>query len=66
MKRKVRIRAGQEDPEEEEKYKSTLSLTSTLDRVRGQGYIPAPLNPGMTQSAHHTVGWVGSRPGLHW
>jgi len=42
----VHPRIGQEGPEGEQKYSSTLSLTSELDRVGGQRHAPAALPPG--------------------
>ena len=38
-----------EGPEGEERYSSTLSLTSALDVVGGHRHAPDPLPPEMTQ-----------------
>jgi hypothetical protein len=48
-KGKVHPRTGQESPEGEERYSSTLSLTSALDGVGGQRHVPAVLRPGKTR-----------------
>jgi hypothetical protein len=48
-KGKVYSRKGHEGPEMEQRYSSTLSLTSELDGVGGQGHAPAALAPGKTQ-----------------
>jgi len=45
-KSKVHPRTGLEGPEGEERYGSTLSLTSALDGVGGQRHDPAALPPG--------------------
>ena len=39
-------RTGHESPEGEQRYRSTLSLTSALDGVGGQRHVPAALPPG--------------------
>ena len=46
-KGKVRPRTGQEGPEGERRYSSTLSLTSALDGVGGQRHALAALLPRM-------------------
>ena len=46
VKAKVHPRAGHEGPEGEQKYRSTLSLTSALDGVDVQRHDPAALPPG--------------------
>ena len=43
---KVHLRAGHEDPEGEQRYSSTLPLSSELDGLGGQRHAPAPLPPG--------------------
>jgi hypothetical protein len=43
---KVHPTTGQQDPEVEKRYSSTLSLTSALDEVGGQRHAPAALPPG--------------------
>jgi hypothetical protein len=54
---------GHEGPEGEQKYSSTLSLTSALD-----GWVvnatPRPLYPQERPGTHFIVGWVGPRAGL--
>jgi hypothetical protein len=42
-------RTGHEGPEGEQRYSSTLSLTSALDGVGGQHHAPAALPPGKTR-----------------
>jgi len=49
VKGKVRPRTGHEGPEGEQRYSSTLSLTSALDVVGGQRHAPAALPPGKTR-----------------
>jgi len=61
---KVHSRTGHEGQEKEQRYRSTLSLTSELDVVGGQRHAPAALPPGMTPGTHYTGGWVG--PGAAW
>ena len=53
-----------EGPEGEQKYSSTLSLTSALNAVGGQRYAPAALPPGNRPGTHCTGGWVDPRAGL--
>ena len=48
-KAKVHPRTGQEGLEVEQRYSSTLSLTSALDGVGGQRHCPAALPPGNTR-----------------
>ena len=45
----IHPRTGNEDPEWEWRYSSTLSLTSALDGVGGQRHAPAVLSPGKTR-----------------
>jgi hypothetical protein len=61
---KVRPRTGHEGPEEEERYSSTLSLTSELDGGVWPTPRPGRFTPGKRPSTHFTRGWVGSRAGL--
>jgi hypothetical protein len=42
-------RKGHEGREVEQRYSSTLSLTSALDGVGGQRHVPAALPPGKTR-----------------
>ena len=42
-KGKVQPRTGHEGPEGEQRYNSTLSVTSALDGVGGQRHAPAAL-----------------------
>jgi hypothetical protein len=51
---KVKVKfalAGHEGPEGEQRYSSTLSSTSALDRVGGQRHVQASLPPGNTRYA---------------
>jgi hypothetical protein len=48
-KDKVHPRAGHEGQEWEQRYSSTLSLTSALEGVGGQRNAPAVLTPGKTR-----------------
>jgi hypothetical protein len=57
VKGKVRPRTGLEGPEGEQRYSSTVSLTSALD---GGG----PLYPQERTGTHFIGGWVGPRAGL--
>jgi len=43
---KVHPRTGQEDPDREKRYISTLSLTSVQGGVGGQSHVLATLTPG--------------------
>jgi hypothetical protein len=49
LKVKVHPRTGHEDPEGEQRYSYTLSLTSALDGVGGQRHARAALPPGKTR-----------------
>jgi len=60
----VHPRTGLEGPEGEERYTSTLSLTSALDGGGGQCPAPAALPLGKRSSTHCIGGWVGPRVGL--
>jgi hypothetical protein len=44
----VHTRTGYKGPEVENRYSSTLSLTSALDGLIGQRHAPADLPPGKT------------------
>jgi len=48
-KGKVHPITGHEGPEGEQRYSSTLSLTSALDGMGGQRHTPAALPPGKTR-----------------
>jgi len=61
---KVHPRTGHGGPEREQRYSSTLSLTSVLDGVGGQRHAPAVLPLGKRPSTHCIGGRVGSRAGL--
>ena len=63
-KGKVHPRTGHECPEGEQRYSSTLSLTSALDEVDGQRHAPAALYPRERTSTNCVGGWVGPRAGL--
>jgi hypothetical protein len=49
VKGKVHSRTGLEGPEVEQRYSSTLSLTSAQDGVGGQRHVLAALPPGKTR-----------------
>jgi hypothetical protein len=49
VKVKVHPRTGHEGPEGEQRFSSTLSLTTALDGVGGQRHAPAALPPGKTR-----------------
>jgi hypothetical protein len=49
---KVHHRTGYEDPEGEERYSPTFSLTSKLDGVGGQCHAPADLLPAKRPDTH--------------
>jgi hypothetical protein len=60
----VHPRTGHEGPEGEERYSSTLSLTSALDGVGGQRYAPPTLSPGKTRyPLYRRVGGLQGRSG---
>ena len=54
-KGKVHPITDHDAPEVEERYSSTLSLTSALDGVGGQRHAPAALRPGKTR---YPAGWA--------
>jgi hypothetical protein len=45
----VRVITGHEGPEGEQRYSSTLSLTSALDGMDGKRHAAAALSPGKTR-----------------
>ena len=47
-------RTGHEGPEVEQRYSSTVSLTSALDGVGGQRHAPAALPPGKARYPLYT------------
>ena len=55
---------GHESPEVEERYSSTLSLTSELNGVGGQRHDPAAIPPGMTRYPLYRR--LGGSPGPVW
>jgi hypothetical protein len=61
---KVYSRTGNEGPEGEQRYSSTLSLTSALDGGSGQHHAPVALPPRKRTGTHCIGGWVGPRAGL--
>ena len=61
---KVHSRTRHEVPEEEWRYKSTLSLTSALDGVSGQHHVPAALPLGKIPLIYCTGDWLGPRAGM--
>jgi len=63
-KGKVHPRTGHEGPEEEQRYSSTLPLTSALDGVGGQRHAPTALPPGKTRyPLYRRLGGAQGRPG---
>jgi hypothetical protein len=60
---KFQPRTDHEGPEGEYIYNSTLSLTSVLHEVGGQGHASAAL-PRERSCIHYIWGWVGPMPGL--
>jgi len=59
-----RPRTANEDPEGEQMYSCTLSLTSALDGVGGQGHATAALPPGKTRyPLHRRLGGHQGRSG---
>jgi hypothetical protein len=63
-KDKVDPRTGHEGPEGEQRYSSTVSLTSALDRVGVQRHVLTALPPGKKSGTYSMRGWVGPRAGL--
>jgi hypothetical protein len=67
VKGTVHPETGHEGPEGEEKYSSTLSLTSVLDGMGSQRQAPANLTPGKTRyPLYRRQGGVQGRSGLMW
>jgi hypothetical protein len=60
----VHPRTGNERPEEEQRYNSTLSWTSDLCGSGDQRYGPAALSSGKRPGIHFIGGWVGLKTGL--
>ena len=60
-KGKALTRTGHEGSEVEQRYSSTLSLTSVLKGVGGQLHVPAALPPEKRLCIHCIGGWVGPR-----
>ena len=54
---------GHKGPYGEQRYSSTLFLTSTLEGVRDQRHAPAAPHPRERPGIHFTGGWVGLRAG---
>ena len=54
---------GHKDPDGEEMYSSTLSLTSVLDGVGGQRHAPTALPPGTRYSFYRRLGGPQGRSG---
>jgi len=52
-------------PEVEYMYRSTLSLTSVLEVVRGQRHAPGALHQGKKTGTHKIGGWADLRAGLY-
>jgi len=64
---KVYPRTGHEGPEVENRYSSTLSLTSALDGMGGQRHAPADLPQGKTRyPLYGRMGGLQSRSGQMW
>ena len=64
IKGKFHPRTGHADPEGEQSYSSTVSLTSALD---GSGWLTPRSGrfiPGKRPDTHFVGGWVGPRAGL--
>jgi hypothetical protein len=61
---KVLPRKSHEDPEEQQRYRSTPLLTSALGSWVVKA-TPRPLNPQERTVIHCIGGWVGPRAGLH-
>ena len=49
---------GRENPEMQNRCRSTLSLTSVPDGVGGQRHALAALTPGRKPGTHYIEGWV--------
>ena len=64
IKVKIHPRSGHKSSEGEERYSSTLCLTSALDGVGSWCYAPAVSHAGERPGTHCVVGWVGPRVGL--
>jgi len=64
VKGKVHPRTGHEGPEVEQRYSSTLSLTSALDGGWVVNATPRSLYPWERPGTHCIGGWVGPRAGL--
>jgi hypothetical protein len=64
VKDKVHPITGHEGPEGEQRYSSTLSLTSALDEVGCQRHAPAALPQGKRTGTHCTGSCVDPRAGL--
>jgi hypothetical protein len=62
-KNKAYPKTDQEGSEGEQRYSSTLYLTSGLDGVDGRHNAPTILTPGKTRT-QCTGGWVGPKVGL--
>jgi len=56
-----KVRPRTQRPKEEQRYSSTLSLTSGIDRVYSQCYAPTALPAGKRRGTQYTEGWVGSK-----
>jgi hypothetical protein len=63
-KGKFHIIIDHEGPQGKKMYSSTLSLTSVVDGIDGQGQAPPILTPGKKIDSHCTGGWLGPRDGL--
>jgi len=64
-KGKVQPRTGHEGPEGEQRYSSSLSLTSGVDGVGGQSHAPAALKPvkETRYALYRRLGGLQGRPG---
>ena len=58
---KIHPRTCRESPEREQRYNTTLSLTSALDGVGGQRHAPAALPLGKTPVTRCTGGWASAQ-----
>ena len=64
MRVQVHLRTDHEGPEVEQRYSSTLSLTSALYGVGGQRQAPAALPPGKRRGTYCIGGWMGPTTSL--
>jgi hypothetical protein len=63
---KVHHETGNKSPKREQKYESTISLTSALEGVDVKHQVSAHLTLGKRQGNHCTGRRVGPKAGLDW